>query len=116
MAVVSLEESPLPFTNRTLQIVAQQGDPGPTLFCSSDASPPSTPTWHWQSEHSGGNDFTQNVVNGEQGLAMVWNRPLQYEDSGHYTCNADNGVGESVVKLYLLVKSKSIFTYCLGAF
>ena len=102
---MSLEDTPLAPTNQTLHFVAQQGDLGPTLLCSSTGSPP--PSHAWQKvEDSGVNDVTQDVVYGEQGLAIVWNRPLTYEDSGYYLCNTNNSIGKSNVKLYLLVKSK----------
>ena len=106
VAVVSLKGSPLPSGNQTISLVAQQGDPGPSLLCSSDGSPPSSHAWKKLSVDSGINDVTWDVMSGEQGLAMVWNRPLMYEDSGHYICNANNNVGKSIVQVYLLVKSK----------
>ncbi len=110
-AVVSLEGSPLPFTNQTLRIIAEQGNPGLTLICSSDGSPPPSHTWQ---KLNGMKDTAWSVVNGELGLAIVWNRPLVYEDSGYYLCNANNSIGESTVKVYLLVKSKYVHTYIIG--
>ena len=110
MAIISLEGAPLPFTNQTMRIIAQQGDPGPTLLCSSNASPPSTHAWQKYSESNvQPRGVTWNLVTGEQGVAMVWSRPLKYEDSGHYVCNATNGIGEDNIRLYLLVKSKPKF-------
>lgn len=82
-----------------MHIVAEQGDSGPALLCSSESFPPSSHTWYRVSESNG----VMQVVGEER---VIWDGVLVYDDSGNYICNATNGIGESTVALHILVKSK----------
>ena len=83
-----------------LQVIAEEGDPSPTFFCSSDGFPLPNITWSGQ---NGGVELPNDEQNSSN---LVWNQTLEYTDSGLYECTAQNSQGTSVTRLDLLVRSK----------
>ena len=88
-----------------LRVIAEEGDPSPTFFCSSDGLPIPVITWSGQ---NGGVELPNDVIlRVEQTTSnLVWNRRLEYTDSGFYECTAQNSQRISVARLELLVQSK----------
>ena len=84
-------------------MVAEEGNSAPTFTCSADGSPAPILSWGGQ---NGGLALPREVslVTNRQNMGLAWHRPLEYTDSGSYTCNAMNSVGSSSVTLDLLVK------------
>ena len=92
-----------------LRVIAEEGDPSPTFSCSSDGLPIPIITW------SGQNGELPNdvILSMEQtSTNLVWNRRLEYTDSGLYECTAQNSQGSSVTRMDLLVRSKYIGNFC----
>ncbi len=104
MATIVREETAKISLHQVFQVIAEEGEPAPTFSCFSDGSPPPTLSWEGQ---DGGVALPNGValVPRRQNLALMWNRVLEYTDSGSYVCTASNGVGAaSSVRLELLVR------------
>ena len=94
--------------NQVLQVVAEEGDSAPTFTCSSDRWP--APTLSWGGQNRGmALPSGVSLIPSRQNLTLAWHRPLEYTDSGNYTCNATNSVWISSVRLELLVRRKYEF-------
>ena len=113
--IITREGTTQSSNNGILQVTAEQGDLAPTFSCSADGSPPPTISWGGQ---DGGvalpNEVSQTTSS--QNQALVWSRPLEYEDSGQYLCSAMNSVGSSAATLDLLVRSESFNYNSLAVF
>ena len=93
-------------TDLIFNVTTGQNDPAPTFICASDGIPMPNISWSVINE---GQNFPPGVSvesssTTQQGL--VWNRVLDYMDSGLYECISQNTLGQSRVVLDLLVRCK----------
>ncbi len=92
--------------NQLLKVETEQGDLAPTFVCTADGYPLPNLTW---SVFNNGQSLpfgvsTESSLTSQRNL--LWNRALDYMDSGRYECTSQNTIGQRIVVLDLLVRCK----------
>ena len=98
-------------SSMSLSVAMMVGETAPLFTCTSSGYPEPTITWLYEgafsSDHENG--LPDGVILADASREMearelLWQRALQYTDSGTYRCTASNGFGTSDATLDLLVR------------
>ena len=91
--------------DRPLYRIFDEKTQGPNILCSGSGN--LAPTIRWIRENGRGlpSGIAQTVQpNGD--VLLIWQRPLEFTDSGSYHCQASNNIGNISASFEILVQSK----------